>query len=79
MTEGQLRWRCRRGMREMDQLLIRYLEQDYADSSVAQKSTFQAILALPDPELIGYLIGGQLAADSEVAHVIRCIQDRAHS
>ena len=31
----QLRWQCRRGMRELDTLLSGYLEQRYADSSDA--------------------------------------------
>ena len=25
----RLRWRCRRGMRELDQLLVRYLEREW--------------------------------------------------
>jgi antitoxin CptB len=26
---GKLRWRCRRGMRELDVLLSRYLDEEY--------------------------------------------------
>jgi len=77
MNEGQLRWQCRRGMRELDQLLLRYLENEYAASDERQKSAFRELLQLPDPQLIGYLLGGQTPVDSKIANVVSCIQDRA--
>ena len=64
-------------MRELDQLLVRFLENEYPCSSEAQKSTFRELLTLPDPELIGYLIGGQIPADKKIANVVSRIQDRA--
>ncbi len=77
MSEGQLRWQCRRGMRELDQLLLGFLENEYQASAEAQKSAFRELLALPDPQLIGYLLGGQIPADAEIANVISRIQNRA--
>ena len=77
MNEGQLRWQCRRGMRELDQLLLRFLENEYSNASEAQKLAFRELLALPDPELIGYLLGGQIPVDTEIANVVSRIQDRA--
>lgn len=56
---AQLRWQCRRGMRELDELLLRYLESTYPCSTDSEKAAFQALLALPDPELISYLLGQQ--------------------
>ena len=77
MSEGQLRWQCRRGMRELDQLLESFLENEYPQASESQKSAFRKLLALPDPQLIGYLLGGQIPADPVIAHVISRIQNRA--
>jgi len=77
MSEGQLRWQCRRGMRELDQLLLSFLENEYPASGAAQKSAFRELLALPDPQLIGYLLGGQIPADTQIANVISRIQNRA--
>ena len=54
--ESRLRWQCRRGMRELDELLIRYLESRYPGAEEDEKSAFQAVLALPDPELNAYLL-----------------------
>jgi succinate dehydrogenase flavin-adding protein (antitoxin of CptAB toxin-antitoxin module) len=64
-------------MRELDQLLVRFLENEYPCSSEAQKSTFRELLTLPDPELIGYLLGGQIPLDAKIAHVVSRIQNRA--
>ncbi len=77
MSDGQLRWQCRRGMRELDQLLLRFLENEYPVSGEAQKSAFRELLALPDPELIGYLLGGQIPVDTNIANVVSRIQNRA--
>ena len=56
---SQLRWQCRRGMRELDQLLVAYLDNHYDNASAQDKAAFQAILALSDPELVGYLLNNQ--------------------
>ena len=64
-------------MRELDQLLLRFLENEYPRSSEALKSAFRELLALPDPELISYLLGGQIPLDAKIAHVVSRIQNRA--
>lgn len=70
MNEAELRWQCRRGMRELDVLLTRYLVDVYADSSKAEKSAFEALLALPDPELAGYLLRGERADDPAIERIL---------
>jgi antitoxin CptB len=52
----RLRWQCRRGMKELDQLLTRYLDGDYAAACENDKAAFHALLELSDPELVGYLL-----------------------
>ena len=52
----RLRWQCRRGMKELDQLLTRYLDRHYAAASENDKAAFHALLELSDPELVGYLL-----------------------
>ena len=56
LKASRLRWQCRRGMRELDVLLTRYLENDYPRSTAGEKSAFQELLTLSDPELIAYLL-----------------------
>lgn len=43
-------------MRELDALLLRYLENEYPTSDAGEKAAFEAVLALSDPQLIGYLL-----------------------
>ena len=43
-------------MRELDDLLSRYLEGRYRHADEDEKAAFRALLELPDPELIGYLL-----------------------
>ena len=47
-------------MRELDELLIRYLETRYPGANDDEKAAFQAVLELPDPELNGYLLQRQI-------------------
>ncbi len=54
---SRLRWRCRRGMRELDQLLGWYLDARYAESDVAAKEAFSTLLDQQDPELWDWLMG----------------------
>lgn len=71
----QLKWQCRRGMRELDELLLTYLEQRYEQASETDKQAFQALLQLPDPDLVGYLLNKQMPA-TELQRVVEHILDR---
>ena len=74
---SKLHWQCRRGMRELDILLERYLENVYEVSSSPEKSAFKQLLMLSDPELVGYLLRDDRHADVLTANVIDRILDRA--
>ena len=73
---SKLRWQCRRGMRELDILLERYLKNCYAESNDAEKSAFQQLLTLSDPELSGYLLRGVPHEDALISNVIARILGR---
>jgi antitoxin CptB len=78
MEMSRLRWQCRRGMRELDQLLVTYLERHYANASDAEKSAFSTLLSLSDPELIGYMLQKEQPAP-ELVGVVQRILDRTES
>lgn len=67
---AQLRWRCRRGMRELDELLTRYLEQVYPQASSAERSAFAQLLDLQDPDIFGYLVGRNNPPQGPLSDVI---------
>jgi antitoxin CptB len=56
MPNSKLRWQCRRGMRELDELLVSYLNEYYDESSENEKNAFHELLKLSDPELIKLLL-----------------------
>lgn len=78
MHRSQLRWQCRRGMRELDELLTGYLERRYDRADAAEKAAFQRLLALADPELMGYLMQRE-QPPPDIAVVIQHILDRTQA
>jgi len=74
--ESRLKWQCRRGMRELDELLLRYLDEYYPTDSDDDKAAFRAVLELADPELNGYLLQRQTPSSEPIAHVINRILRR---
>jgi antitoxin CptB len=67
---GSVRWRCRRGMKELDVLLERFARQALPQASQADCRVFAELLALPDPLLAGYLLGGELPAEPHLAQAV---------
>lgn len=43
-------------MRELDDLLMTWLSERYDTADASQKQAFEALLALPDPEIAAYLL-----------------------
>ena len=71
---ARLRWRCRRGMRELDVLLLRYLDQAWSQVSNGERDAFAQLIDLPDPELFGYLVGRAEPAEDTLRAVIDAIR-----
>ena len=69
-----LRWRCRRSMKELEVILIRYLEQNYMLASAAEQQTFVTLLELPDIEIYAYLVGQQFPVEREQLALVATIR-----
>lgn len=69
-----LRWLCRRGMKELDVLLLGYLERSYAGADDARKAAFRALLKQEDPQIWSWVLGVEAAPDSfvELLRELRC-------
>jgi len=65
-----LRWRCRRGMKELDVLLTRYLERDYHTVPLPQRQAFELLLDMQDPDILDYILGRKTPENRELALVI---------
>jgi antitoxin CptB len=66
----KLLWRCRRGMKELDLLLVRYLKERHVDAPMEERQAFERFLELPDPEIARYLVSGDVPEDPQ--HVALC-------
>jgi antitoxin CptB len=60
----RVRWRCRRGLLELDIVLGRFIEQ-YASLGEQQKLEFDILLDMPDTVLWDMISGKQPAANEE--------------
>ena len=71
---GDVLWRCRRGTKELDVLLERYVKHVDGEASEAERGCFRHILELPDPVLTDYFFGHVLPNDPTVARLIERIR-----
>ena len=67
---GRLRWQCRRGMRELDVVLERWLETRYAGAGAGERQAFRRLLDSQDAELIAWLFRRERPADPGVAALV---------
>jgi antitoxin CptB len=67
----RLRWRCRRGMRELDQLLTRWLDREWATASEAQRGVFLRLLDCEDDRLWRWFLGHETASDAELDSLVQ--------
>jgi len=54
---ARLRWQCRRGTKELDFLLNRYLETGYLVADQGERDLFVELLGMEDDVLVGVLMG----------------------
>jgi antitoxin CptB len=67
---GKLRWRCRRGMKELDVLLTRYVDEDYGDATAREQRAFRELLESPDPLLHAYFLGRESPSDAVLRSLV---------
>lgn len=70
----RLRWKCRRGMRELDQLLARYLDREWLQSSEAERAVFLRLLETEDDRLWHWFMGHESADDAEIQIMVERIR-----
>ncbi len=69
-TYQRLQWKCRRGTRELDLILMRYLENHYRTASVAEQDAFCALVERTDPELESLLLARDTALKPIDQHLL---------
>jgi len=71
----RIRWRSRRGMRELDQVFERYLEHRWPQDSEAQRAVFLRLLDCEDDKLWRWIMGYEQCNDAELAGLVERMRD----
>jgi len=66
----RLRWRCRRGMLELDLLFQNFLARDFPHLDARECAALERLLDLPDTELLEYCYHRSRPADPELAALV---------
>lgn len=72
--EAKIRWRCRRGMLELDLLLNRFLDKALFQLNADEVGSFEKLLESPDPDIYYWLMGNQSPDDKELSRIVQLIR-----
>jgi antitoxin CptB len=75
--QARLHWQCRRGMLELDLMLLPFMERQYNRLNAQEQEAFRTLLAYPDQQLLEYLMGHGVPHDKDVANVAEQIRQSA--
>ena len=67
---SQLRWHCRRGVKELDVVLSNYLDNHYLESAPDTQEAFKTLMKLEDPILMSLVLDHHQTEDIEQNHVL---------
>lgn len=74
MVDGRLAWRCRRGTRELDLILGRFLEAGYSGLDARQRELFERLLDCEDDLLQLWLLGYAKPEDAALAEIVAIVR-----
>ena len=74
----RLRWRSRRGMRELDRLFERWLDQRWAVSPESERAVFRRLLDCEDDRLWKWFLGHDRPDDADLDTLVQSIRALPH-
>ena len=75
---SKLKWRCRRGTKELDYFFEGYLDNYYSLVNKEEQTLFVELLTLQDSQLIVFLLGEQLPASRGLADLVKKIRNQSN-
>ena len=72
----RLRWRCRRGILELDLLLSRFLTDKIDTLDESQAKVLDRLLTYPDQDLFDWLMARKVCDDASLKPMLELIQRR---
>lgn len=75
LEHKRLMWHCRRGMLELDVLLLPFCREVYPSLSDEDKSKFVDLIECEDPDLFAWFMQHQVAENPNHAYMVQMILD----
>jgi antitoxin CptB len=72
----RLRWRTRRGTRELDALFGGWLDENFIAADEPTRQAFEALLEEQDPDLWDWVMGHAIAPRSDWQGIVDVIRSR---
>lgn len=70
---GWLHWQCRRGIKEVEIVLLPYLETRFASASAREQSLFVRLLSCHDVDLFEWVMRRDQPDDPDLAEIMKVI------
>lgn len=74
-SAASIRWQCRRGMLELDMLLLPFFNTVYETLAVEQKKAFIDLLTFPDQEIYAFLLARQISDSLTLQSIVQRIRE----
>lgn len=69
-------WRCRRGMLELDLILMPFAKKHFQSLSSEQQQQFIELLKQDDPHIFGWLMGHEAVSIPSLEGIVEIIKQR---
>ena len=73
---NRLFWHSRRGMLELDVLLVPFLKEEFRSLPEADQALYERLLECEDPELFKWFMQKGVPEDEGLARIVKIILDR---
>ena len=71
---SRLRWRCRRGTKELDIVMNRYLQERYETASAEEQGSFNQLLDIEDPIIFDWLMDKTQSEDDNLQALVEILK-----
>ena len=70
---NRLRWHCRRGMLELDVLLIPFLQDRFRDLELADQQRFEKLIECEDQDIFSWVMRNAEPEDGDIKRIVELI------
>lgn len=75
---NRIYWHSRRGMLELDLILMPFVEKHYRNLSLSDKQAYVSLLACEDQDLFGWFLQHKQPADPVLVYMVNLVLEKHH-